>query len=94
VPIVDYQCEKCGKVFEEVFIHETPPETYVCPYCKGKSKRKWTWRKSKGKFKDGWIYEPIANYIKDFDSDKDFESNNDVKEYLREKQIGRNIFIF
>ncbi len=34
MPLYEYECQNCGKVFEElVFTSSTPDEEIICPYC-------------------------------------------------------------
>lgn len=39
MPIYEYQCEKCGYIFEEVNINKITKISVTCPNCEGMSKR-------------------------------------------------------
>ncbi len=39
MPIYEYQCEKCGYIFEEVNINKVTKLTVECPNCSGLSKK-------------------------------------------------------
>jgi len=39
MPIYEYQCEKCGYIFEEVNINNITKLSVECPHCKGLSKK-------------------------------------------------------
>jgi putative FmdB family regulatory protein len=39
MPIYEYQCEKCGYIFEEVNINKVTKLSVECPHCDGISKK-------------------------------------------------------
>ncbi len=39
MPIYEYKCEKCGKVFEELTLSANSKKTIKCPDCGGDSSR-------------------------------------------------------
>ena len=40
MPIYEYRCRKCGKIFEKIQKVEEGGESLKCPYCQGKKPEK------------------------------------------------------